>query len=71
MIRPIGIPFIYFWYYEKKIIVKWSEDELLISNGEARLGMILIFNGGMQDYTWAKYNQTNTIQNDYDNKKVD
>lgn len=60
MIRPIGVPFIYYWYYEKKIILKWNEKELILSNGESKFGMIFIINAGVTDYNWAEYEKLDT-----------
>ncbi|MAR66799.1 MAG: hypothetical protein CL833_06055 [Crocinitomicaceae bacterium] len=60
MIRPIGVPFIYYWYYEKKIIIEWTNETMIISKGEAKFGMIFIINAGVTDYTWIKYKRINT-----------
>ena len=55
VIRPIGVPLIYYWYYEKKIIIKCTKDELIIMNGENWAGMIFVASAGSTDYTWNKY----------------
>lgn len=55
MIRPLGIPLLYFWYYEKKISIKFSESELTLVNLEYKMGMVLIMAAGNDDYTRRTY----------------
>lgn len=55
LIRPIGIPMIFYWYYEKKMILTFTTDQIYISKGEYKLGMIFLASGGAIDYTTAKF----------------
>lgn len=55
MIRPIGLPFIYFWYYDKRVFIKWTEDYMEILNIETKFGMIFILNAGNTSSRLTKF----------------
>lgn len=55
LMRPVGVPFIFYWYYEKKLILTFTETALHISKGESRVGMVFLASGGGNDYSRALY----------------
>ncbi|WP_107037539.1 hypothetical protein [Brumimicrobium mesophilum] len=57
-IRPIGIPLLFFIYYEKKLILKFLEDELLVINGRFEAIIVLFISGGIDPYSSMKYERT-------------
>jgi len=57
IVHPRGVPFVYYWYDERKTIFTWFENYMIISKGETRFGMIFIMNAGSSDYTWMRYEE--------------
>ena len=58
-IRPIGFPFIYFIYQESKILLSTdNEGNLILKQGRADFGNILIFTAGDYQYVNYKFEKT-------------
>ena len=55
LVRPIGIPCIWFNYYARITVLSFTETEVVVTKGECRAGMILIMAAGNTEYTWRKY----------------
>lgn len=57
-LRPIGIPFVFYTYKERRIMIgSDKEDNLIVKTGRYDFGMILFFGGGGKEinkYTFKK-----------------